>query len=83
MAKGKLVGVQGLADGLGRSRYFVYYMTRCGFRFTHGRQTTVEHGENWLRENPEFRATKAYVAAFEARQKEQARIQAGKEPKES
>lgn len=57
-ARQRVVGAGELARRLNRSRSYVWAMKRAGFKFTHGRRTTVDAALLWLEWNRDFVTTR-------------------------
>jgi len=52
----KPVNASQLAQKLGRSRWYVSAMKKCGYKFRYATLTTVAHALDWLEQHSEFRS---------------------------
>lgn len=54
----ELLDCQGLANKLGKSRFYVTAMKRAGYEFEliAPNLTTIDHAKQWLKDHPDFRA---------------------------
>jgi len=50
------VNASKLAQKLGRSRWYVTAMKKCGYQFRYATLTTLSHALEWLEQHPEFRS---------------------------
>lgn len=71
------LNAKSLAQAMNRSPWFVSVMKNQGYEFSHGTRTLLTHALKWLREHPDFRASR-YISTGRKRQPRQPVECAGK-----